>query len=184
MSVFRDALVFFDQIGLYDVVLSFLLIFTLAFGILEKSKILGTEKGRDDKVYTRKNLNAMIAFIMGFFVVASAQLVELVNILVSRVGVVMVILVMLMLLIASFHKQQGDEGFELKSWQGWLSGVVLVAVILIFMDGVGWLQPLWFYVTNHWDSTLIGTILLFAIVIGFVAYLTGTPGKEEKKADS
>ena len=74
MSVFREALIFFDQVGLYDVVLPFLLVFTLVFGVLEKSKILGTEKGGDGEMYTRKNLNAMVAFISGFFVVASAQL--------------------------------------------------------------------------------------------------------------
>jgi len=182
MSVFRDALAFFDQVGLYDVILPFLLVFTLVFGVLEKSKILGTEKGADDKTYTRKNLNAMIAFITGFFVVASAQLVELVNVLVSRVALILVILVMLMLLIASFHKQQGDDGFELKGMQGWLSGIVVVAVVLIFLDGVGWLTPAWYYVTGYWNSTFMGTVLLLIIVVGFIVYLTREPGK--KKADS
>ncbi len=180
MSVFREALVFFDTVGLYDVVLPFLLIFTLVFGVLEKSKILGTEKGRDDKAYTRKNLNAMIAFITGFLVVASAQLVELVNVLVSRVALILVILVMLMLLIASFHKQQDNEGFELKSWQGWLSVVVLIAIVLIFLDGVGWLQPAWLYVTGFWDSTFMATVFLLIIVVGFIVYLTRSPGKEHQ----
>ena len=79
MSVFRESLVFFDQVGLYDVVLPFLLVFTLVFGVLEKSKIFGTEKTADGKngPYSRKNLNAMVAFCTAFFVVASAQLVSL-----------------------------------------------------------------------------------------------------------
>ena len=177
MSVFRESLVFFDQIGLYDVVLPFLLVFTLVYGVLEKSKILGTE-GSGEHKSSRKNLNAMVAFITGFFVVASAQLVELVNVFVSRIALVLVILIMLMLLIASFHKEQGPEGFELKPWQGWLSVVVLIAVILIFLDGVtlpdgrSWLYAGWQYATTFWSSTFMGTLVLFLVVVGFIWLLT------------
>jgi small-conductance mechanosensitive channel len=179
MSVFRESLVFFENIGLYDVVLPFLLVFTLVFGILEKSKIFGTEmarnrEGQGEKT-SRKNLNAMVAFVTAFFVVASAQLVSLIHVLVSRVALVLVILVMLMLLIASFHPQQGDEGFSLKEWKGWLSVVVLIAVVLIFLDGVGWLLPAWEYATHFWDTTFMGTLFLLIIVLGFIIYLTRGP---------
>lgn len=183
MSVFRESLVFFDQIGLYDVVLPFLLVFTLVFGILEKSKILGTEKGGDGETYTRKNLNAMIAFITGFFVVASAQLVELIHVLVARVALILVILIFLMMLIASFHEEQGQDGFSIyDSWKGWLSVVVLIAVVLIFLDGVGWLTPAWLYATQFWDSTFMGTLFLFIIVVGFIWYLTSDSSKSESKS--
>ena len=178
MSVFRDSLVFFDTIGLFDVVLPFLLVFTLVFGILEKSKIFGTEKMANGQTYSRKNLNAMVAFCSGFFVVASAQLVSLISILVSRVALILVILVMFMLLVASFHKQQDNEGFQITGpMKTFLTTTVLVAVILIFMDGVGWLTPLWLYVTGNWNSQLVGTIALFGIIVGFMVYLTG--GKTE-----
>jgi len=183
MSVFRESLVFFDKIGLYDVILPFLLIFTLVFAVLEKSKIFGTEKSSTGEVAAKKNLNAMVAFIAGFFVVASAQLVELINVLVSRVALILVILVMLMLLLASFHEQQGDEGFSLSgAMKGWLTGVILVAVVLIFLDGVGWLGPAWLYATQQWDSTFMSTLILFALVIGFIAWLTSSPKQKGDKA--
>ena len=183
MSVFRESLVFFDQVGLYDVVLPFLLVFTLVYGVLEKSKILGTEKTADDKkTTTRKNLNAMVAFCTAFFVVASAQLVALINVFVARIALVLIILVMFMLLIGSLQKQQGSDGFDfLERWK-WLGGVVIAAVVLIFADGVGWLQPAWEYVTGHWDSNLMGTVFLFAIVVGFILWVTNTPDGETKKS--
>ena len=184
MSVFRDALTFFDQVGLYDVILPFLLIFTLVFGVLEKSRIFGTEKMADGKTFTRKNLNAMVAFCTAFFVVASSQLVALINVFVSRVALILVILIMFMLLIGAISKQQDAEGLDLKSWMGWLMPIILIAVLLIFADGVGWLQPAWEYVTNHWDSSLMGTILLFAIVVGFIWFITGTPSSEKEKPKS
>ena len=40
---FREVIEFFDSIGLFDVVLPFLLVFTIVFAILEKTKVLGTE---------------------------------------------------------------------------------------------------------------------------------------------
>jgi hypothetical protein len=176
MSVFRDSLVFFDQIGLYDVVLPFLLVFTLVFGIMEKSKILGVENGG-----SRKNLNAMVAFVTGFFVVASAQLVALINSFVAYTALVLVILVMMMLLMASMHKEQ-TTGFEVNAkLRAWLYGAVIIAVILIFMNGVGWLGPAWAYVSGNWNSELMGTVLLFAIVAGFIAWITHSPDGEKKK---
>jgi hypothetical protein len=185
MSVFRESLVFFDQIGLYDVVLPFLLVFTLVYGILEKSKIFGTEKSvTDGKLYTRKNLNAMVAFTTGFFVVASAQLVELINVFVSRVALILVMLVMFMILIATFYKQQDENGLDLQKWVPALLAVVIPALVLIFLDGVGWLQPAWEYATGHWDSSFMGTLILFVIVVGFMFYVTKAPSSGEKKSGS
>ena len=42
-SVFRDVIDFFFQLGIYDVILPFLLIFTIVFAILEKTRVFGTE---------------------------------------------------------------------------------------------------------------------------------------------
>jgi len=178
-STFRGALELFNRIGLYDVVLPFLLVFTLVFGVLEKSRMFGTEKLAGGGEYSRKNLNAMVAFTTSFFVVASAPLVAIINVLVSRVALILVILVMFMLLVAAMHKQQDKEGFELtKGYRSALTAVVLAAVILIFMDGAGWLQPLWVYVTGNWNSQVVGTVALFGIIVGFMVYVTKGPKTE------
>jgi hypothetical protein len=184
MSVFQDSLVFLDHMGLFDVVLPFLLIFTLVFGVLEKSRIFGTEKSIDGKgPYTRKNLNAMVAFVTGFFVVASAQLVALINVFVARTAVILVILIMFMILVGAMHKQQDNEGLNLFQY-GWakaLLGVVFAAVILIFLDGVGWLEPAWYYLINHWDAQLVSTILLFLFIVGFIWFVTSAPKGDKSK---
>lgn len=175
MSVFRDAFGFFDTIGLFDVVLPFLLVFTLIFAVLEKSKIFGTAKGNDGTTYPKKNLNAMVAFCTGFFVVASAQLVEFISIFVARTALILVILVMFIILVAVFYSQQDDKGLDLSAWVPKLLWVVIPAVVLIFLDGVGWLMPLYFYVVENWSSQLVGTVLLFAIIIGVVAWIAKDP---------
>ena len=54
VSTFRGALEFFEDIGIYDVILPFLLIFTIVFAILEKTKVFGTEEIEGTK-NTKKN---------------------------------------------------------------------------------------------------------------------------------
>ena len=57
-SVFRGGLAFLEQVGVYDVVLPFLLAFTLVFALLEKTKILGVQKdpyNKDDTKYAKRN---------------------------------------------------------------------------------------------------------------------------------
>jgi hypothetical protein len=178
---------FLDKMGLFDVVLPFLLIFTLTFGVLEKSRILGTEKTPDGKgPYTKKNLNAMVAFCVAFFFVASAQLVALANIIVSRVALILVILIMFMLLVGALHKQQDNDGLNLfqYAWGKAIVAVVGIVVILIFMDGVGWLQPLWEYLIYHWDSELVSVIGLFIVIVVFIWYITGSAKDKKEAKDS
>ena len=56
-SVFRGIISLFTKLGVYDIILPFLLVFTIMFAILEKTKILGSEKIEGREV-TKKNINA------------------------------------------------------------------------------------------------------------------------------
>ena len=103
-SVFRNAIDFLNVVGVYDVILPFLLVFTIVFAILEKTKILGIEKA-GDKVYTKKNLNAMVAFISSFLVVASTKLVGVINEAVA--SVVLVLIVSVCFLLQSRRREFG-----------------------------------------------------------------------------
>ena len=58
VSNFRENLSFFETIGIFDVVLPFLLVFTIVFAILEKTKVFGTDDIGGVK-YSKKNLNAI-----------------------------------------------------------------------------------------------------------------------------
>ena len=75
---FREVIDFFNQIGLFDVVLPFLLVFTIVFAIFEKTKVLGTEKIEGHE-YSKKNLNAIASFVIAFLVIAAKELVAIIN---------------------------------------------------------------------------------------------------------
>src|SRR3989344_3282362 len=145
-SPLRDVITFFDEIGLYDVVLPFLLVFTIVFAVLEKTKVLGTEKieGHD---YTKKNLNAMAAFVIAFLVIATKEIVEIINKTVAQAIVVLFFSVLFLLLVGSFHKE-GEPIFLKGGWKIAFEVIVFVAIAGIFLnslkspDGRTWLQRL------------------------------------------
>src|SRR3989344_7866102 len=91
-TAFRGVITFLDELGVYDVVLPFLLVFTIVFAILEKTRVLGTEKV-GDKELTKKNLDAIVAFVIAFLVIASTSLVRIINEVVANVVLVLILVI-------------------------------------------------------------------------------------------
>ena len=50
-TVFGGVIVFLEKLGVYEIILPFLLVFTMVFAILEKTRVYGVEK-IGDKTYT------------------------------------------------------------------------------------------------------------------------------------
>jgi len=114
-TVFRGIISFLEQIGVYDVILPFLLVFTIVFAILEKTKILGTET-IEGKQYTKKNINAMVAFVISFLVVASTKLVSAINQALASIVLLLLLAVFFLLLVGSFFKE-GEDVFLKGGWR-------------------------------------------------------------------
>ncbi len=185
-STFRGVIDFFDTIGLYDVVLPFILVFTIVFAILEKTKVLGMEKVGDHE-YTRKNLNAMVAFVISFLVVASSQLVEIITTVSAQIVILLLLSVLFLLLVGSFYKE-AEGGYLQGGWQTFFMFVMFIGIVLIFLgaitnsNGDTWLDVFWNYVSqNGKGGNAIGSIILLIILVLFMVYIVKTPNKHEKK---
>ena len=182
-SPFRQVLNFFDSIGLFYVVLPFLLVFTIVFVILEKTKVLGTED-IEGKRYTKKNLNAIAAFVMAFLVVASSELVEIITTVSSQAVIVLFLSVLFLLLVGSFYKE-GEPVFLEGGWKIVFMIIVFIAIIGIFLgaiktsDGRTWLERLGDFTGSGGDE-LAGSLILLALVVVFVIYATKDTAKEAK----
>ena len=177
-SVFRGTLGFFEQIGVYDVVLPFLLIFTLVYAILEKTQIFGKEKV-EGKEYTRKNLNAMAAFVIAFFVVASTRLVAIINEVLANTVLLLILSITFLMLAGSFHT--GSEEFFLKDgWKTFFMVLMFIGIVLIFMHALGWLQLLYNYVAYSFDTVAVSSIILVIVIVLFIFYVTKSPKTEKK----
>lgn len=186
VSTFREVLLFFDKIGIYDVVLPFLLTFTIVFAIFDKTKVLGSEK-IGDKDYPKKNLNAMVAFCISFLVIASAELVEIIAEVSANMVILLLLSVFFLLLVGSFYKE--GEGVYLKDgWNKLFMGIMFIGIVAIFLhaikkDNQPFLEWLINYMFHELNSTIAGSILLLIIMIFFVYFIVvGFPKGEEKKS--
>ncbi|MFP4567428.1 MAG: hypothetical protein ACLFN8_00635 [Candidatus Woesearchaeota archaeon] len=189
-TVLGNAMEFLMELGVFEVILPFLLVFTMVFAFLEKTKVYGTETymGSDGKTkheVTRKNLNSMTAFVIAFFVVASAQLVSLISEVTSNVVLLIVLVFSFTLTIGAFHKQEKEGFFLNKTWSMIFQVIVFVGIAIIFLNALGWLDIMYDYLANNWSGEIVATVMMLAVFIGFIWYIVRDPSqpKTEKKKE-
>lgn len=188
MTVFRESIDFLVRLGIYDVVLPFLLVFTIVFAILEKTKIMGTEKDSKDRELTKRNLNSMIAFVMAFFVIASTQLVAVINKTVSQIFLLLLLIICFMMLAGAFHGQT-KEGFFLNKkdhpfYYSIFMIIVFVSIIMIFLNALGWLDIIYGFLKDNWNKSYVAAVIFIGVCIGFMAYIMKEPkSKSEDKKE-
>lgn len=169
---------FLKDFGFFDVVLPFLLVFTIFFAILEKTKVFGTE-GKDKE--PRKNVNAMVAFTVAFFVIAAKEAVNFIQVSLPHVAMILLVIICFMLLAGSF---MGDEGFSLEKHSGlkiFLIVVILIGIILVSLNALGWLEAPLEFIMDNWDTPVISTFIFLAVIVLVVWVVVG--GGKKKKGD-
>ena len=185
---FREIIDFFDEIGIFDVVLPFLLVFTIVFALLERTKVFGVEE-IEGKKYTKKNLNSVAAFVMGFLVVASSQLVEIITEVSSNFVVLLFLVVLFLLLVGSFYQEKPEGVFLEGSWKTIFMVVVFATLIFIFLDALpsdegndSLLDDVFdFFDDGGNRGEFIGSVILLIILVSFIFYVTQDRYPHEKK---
>ncbi len=178
-SVFRGVIDFFFKLGVYDVVLPFLLVFSIVFAILEKTKVLGVEE-MGGKPYTKKNLNAITAFVIAFLVVASARLVSVINQAMSHVVILLFLGVSFLILVGLF---MGSKEFTLEKFPMWMNfflWFMFIGIVLIFLNALGWLQDLLNFIRSNYQTDWVSSLLLLVFIVAFMYWVT-KPTTEAKK---
>lgn len=183
---FRNMIYSLEQVGVLDVIMPFILIFTIVYAVLQKTKIMG--KDSDGK--PRKNFNVVIALVMALAVVIphvtgrnlyGISVVDIINNALPNVALVAVIIVMVLLTIGVFGKEFDiGEGF---------GGVFVILAFLvigfIFAASAGWFRygslPRWLYfIYDSQFQALVVTLLVFGIVIYFITKEDKPKGAKDK----
>ena len=177
-STFRETIGFLGEIGVFDVVLPFLLVFTIVFALLEKTRIFGTEKVGENE-FTKKHLNSLAAFVIAFFVIASSRLVQLVTEISANVIILMLAGLFFLLLAGTLH-QQKPEGYFLEGrFKSLFMGIMFIGLVGIFLnalkgsDGRSWLEIMFSWASNFTDNVSVAAVILIAVVIGLMYWITG-----------
>jgi hypothetical protein len=150
----QSGIEFMVSLGLLDVVLPFVLVFTVVYGLLQRTLVLGTENGKP-----RRPLNAMVAVILSFIGVASLQQVELLQLISSISAVGIVIMVVLMMLLGLL-----GTNFEKSKLMIFAGLIIIVAGVLIVLGKLGFLPPtLADLATAEWGAPFMVLVVFFVI---------------------
>ncbi|MBU0614786.1 MAG: hypothetical protein KJ601_01730 [Nanoarchaeota archaeon] len=183
-SQFRGVIDFFTAIGIYDVVLPFLLVFAIVFAILEKTKVFGTED-IDGKKYTRKNINALVSFVISFLVVASSRLVEIITTVSSQMVILLMLSVLFLLLVGSFFKEEPGGVFLPEGWKIFFMFIMFIGISMIFLNALGWLDITWRYLSAGTGGAGIGAIIFLVVIVLFIVWIIKgeSPPSSSKKSE-
>jgi hypothetical protein len=175
-STFRGIIDFFGDLGIYDVVLPFLLVFTIMFAILDKTKILGIDKWEGQE-YSKKNLNAIVAFVVAFLVIASTRLVATINEAMANIVILLLLSFGFLLLIGSFYRE-GEEVYLSGPMRYFFISIMLIGIVLIFLyaiktsSGQPWLEWFWRYLKRYWRREWVASIGFVIFVIVAMVFVT------------
>lgn len=177
MTNIQNVIMDLERAGaLTDVLLPFLLIFTIVFAVLEKAKIFGEGK---------KNINVMISLILGLLVVIphvtgtyppNANIVLIMQQALPNISIVIVGVIMAMILIGVFGKELTFAGAPV---MGIIALLSFATIAYIFAVAAGWggFSSLYWLNDPQTQATLI-VILVFGLLMWLI---TSGPKKSESK---
>ena len=171
---------FFRDLGLFDVVLPFILVFTLIFAILEKTRILGHEGG--DKNTPKKNLNSLVALVVALLTIAVNTAVNFINVFFQNLVLIIVAFLGFLLVIGLFRK---DEEFGFASshenWYKAFVGLIFVGLIFVVLNSIETgddetiLENIWNWLKDNLGDGVIGGVIVLVLVALVLFYATKTP---------
>lgn len=167
-SPLAGAVEFLKEFGFYDVVLPFLLVFTIVYAVLQKTKIFGKE------VKETKNINAMISFVIALFFVATTNLVEGTTEFLPNVVVVLITLMSFMMLVGFFYTDKEFSFENHKFWKVFLTIIFFIGIVLLAWHAFAPDAFEWFFIgaSGFWGSTAGVTVIFVAIMIGTILFVT------------
>ncbi len=171
MAAFQNTIYYLESIGFTDIILPFVLIFTIIFAILQKAKIFGATES--------KKYNIIVALVVGLLVVIphitgqyppGGDVVEIINTAIPAVSVLVIAVIMFLILVGIFFEAEAG---------GWVSSLVLLlsifAIVWIFGKAAGWWYDMPFWLNDPDVQALVVIILVFGIIVWFI---TAEPGKK------
>ncbi len=182
MVDFRAVVENLISIGIYDVILPFILVYAIIFAILQKSKIF--EGGSSDAKLAR-SVNAIVALVFGLFIVAAYNIVTIFQDLIVKTVLVVIFLLCLLIVLGFVF---GDEYKNLFTEKPAIKYALAAILFLVVFGILMFLLGVFEYLSNWWggstfDSDLIVTILVIIGIIGVMVWIT-RGGSSENKSKS
>ncbi|MFA5857048.1 MAG: hypothetical protein WC867_06815 [Candidatus Pacearchaeota archaeon] len=137
-----------EQFGVFAYVLPFLLIFAIVFGILNKSKLLGENKG----------VQATIGLAVGLLSLQFNMVTNFYSIIFPHFGIGIAVLLISIILVGI----SGDKIPWMPKFLFWIGAIIALVVILFSFSDYNWFGGnfLW---ANSMSSIIAGILIIAAI---------------------
>lgn len=162
---FRTVIAQWANVGVFDVLLPLLLVFTLIYAILEKSKILGGYR----------SIDAVVSLIISLFVIANPYVTELFIPIFSKAGLAIIILVAMLIIVGLF--MTGEETGKTFKTIGAIGGIGLFIWLLMAMsDYYPGFQ--WYFFSQYWWMGNASWFIPLMFGVIFIIVIIATTGKK------
>jgi peptidoglycan/LPS O-acetylase OafA/YrhL len=147
--------------------LVFVLVFTLLFALLQKSKILGDGK---------KQTDALISLAIALLVISVGYAMDIITTLIPFLAVGLVIILVFLLLWGSFYHGNLETSKGVKIAAGIIALIAVVVAVLYITGAWDYLRD-WIVLGN---SGAFGNIVLVVIVIIAIVVVMASGGEKKK----
>ncbi len=158
-SLLEQGILLLSRLGFFQIVIPFILIFSVVFAILEKSKILGEEK---------RTVNAIVSLALAFVTTGALAVTGIIERMIPLVVLAIVVLLLFLLVYGLIAGPlAGTPGVTFRVSFGIAAGI---AVALIFI-----------YSANLQTKVLTGEVIGLVLLIAVIVAIIGTIVAESKK---
>ncbi len=165
MGLFDSAFSVLDALGFFRVVLPFLLVYSIIYGTLIRTKIFG------DKA---ENVNAMVSFSIALIFVAAANVVNLMQAFLPWVGLIAIFTVSALML---FVLVMGGDIGEFKKYKTPAVIMIFIAIFYALFTVAGWWDVLGSTSSGKWLGIIsledVYGIVILVIILAALAWITG-----------
>lgn len=161
---FEDIAIKLEELGFFEFILPFLLMFAIVWGVLSWTNLFGGDKA----------VHVLIAVVFAFLAIRWPIYRDFLAIISPKLGVGLTIILVLVLLMGLFVPE-GSQAIL-----GWIMiAVGVVIALVIFAQSYNDLQGYGY--GSYFNSDLIGWVIIVALLIGLiVAVVTSGAGKKSK----
>lgn len=179
-GMFGDFVYWLDYWGVRDIILPFILIFTIFFAVLQKIDLFGKKGDAQNKEVSGKKYNVALALAIALLTIiphatgaypAQYDVVNIINDSIPEVAL-LVIVVVLVLMMLGLGVGEAAYTRRISGWVAVAAGIVLVTIFLGNVFPVGFLSYI-----DPGIQALIVILLVFGLVVWFV---TSEPIAAEK----
>lgn len=140
-----------QNVGVFEFLLPFMLIFAIVFGILSQAKFLGENRA----------VNATIALAIGLFAILFPQTRLFFANISANMAIGVVVLLAALIMLGLFVDWEKDKGW--RNGMAAFGGVIALVVILVSLSSNGFLGGFWWW-DMYWPHIVVGLVVVGAII--------------------